>query len=473
MTGKGVGDMGDLIVCGGGVIGLATATMLARDGHRVTVLEADADGFPDASSAAWESWQRRGVAQFRQPHTLFARFRQVCDAELPEVTDLLLAAGCARVDYVASRPPALAADAPREGDAELRFVTGRRPVVEAVFAGLAAREPGLTVRRGVRVAGLLTGPSAVAGVPHVAGVLTTDGEALPADLVVDAMGRRTPSTEWITGLGARAPQVETEDSGFTYYTRFFRGPVLPQLRGRPIMPIGSISVLTLPGDNDTWSVTLYSGSGDTPLKAFRHSEVFDRVVAACPLQAHWLDGTAITDVLPMAGAMDRHRQFMVDGVPVATGIVPVGDAWACTNPSAGRGISVGAAHAQLLREVVRKHLDQPAELASVFHERTEQVVGPFYRNQVAADRFRMTEMAAARNGTTPPLPDPRMAAFVAAAATDSDAFRGLLEMAMCAAFPEEVMARPAVRAAMAAWDGKPAPPVPGPDRSELLRLLAA
>jgi hypothetical protein len=66
-----------------------------------------------------------------------------------------------------------------------------------------------------------------------------------------------------------------------------------------------------------------------------------------------------------------------------------------------------------------------------------------------------------------------MAAFVAAAATDSDAFRGLLEMAMCAAFPEEVMARPAVRAAMAAWDGEPAPPVPGPDRSELLRLLAA
>jgi hypothetical protein len=35
------------------------------------------------------------------------------------------------------------------------------------------------------------------------------------------------------------------------------------------------------------------------------------------------------------------------------------------------------------------------------------------------------------------------------------------------------MARPAVRAAMAAWDGEPPQPVPGPDRSELLRLLTA
>src|SRR6201989_763155 len=104
--------MGDIVVCGGGVIGLATATMLARDGPRVTLVEADADGAPEASATAWESWQRRGVAQFRQPHTLCARFRQVCDAELPEVTDLLLAAGCVWLDYVATRPPALAADPP-------------------------------------------------------------------------------------------------------------------------------------------------------------------------------------------------------------------------------------------------------------------------------------------------------------------------------------------------------------------------
>jgi hypothetical protein len=80
----------------------------------------------------------------------------VCDEELPEVTGLLLDAGCRWVDYLGSGPPALAAE---KGDEALRFVTGRRPVVEAVFAALAGSEPGVSVRRGVRVARLTAGPS--------------------------------------------------------------------------------------------------------------------------------------------------------------------------------------------------------------------------------------------------------------------------------------------------------------------------
>ena len=78
-------------------------------------------------------------------------------------------------------------------------------------------------------------------------------------------------------------------------------------------------------------------------------EKFDKVVRACPLHADWLDGKPITDVLPMAGILDKYRRFIVDGEPVATGFAAVGDAWACTNPSAGRGLSVGLMQAQRLR----------------------------------------------------------------------------------------------------------------------------
>src|SRR6185369_145646 len=36
--------------------------------------------------------------------------------------------------------------------------------------------------------------------------------------------------------------------------------------GGALTPIGSISLLTLPGDHDTWSVTIFVATGDQPLK---------------------------------------------------------------------------------------------------------------------------------------------------------------------------------------------------------------
>jgi hypothetical protein len=54
-------------------------------------------------------------------------------------------------------------------------------------------------------------------------------------------------------------------------------------------------------------------SGDAPLKALRRDDCFDRVVRACPLQAHWLDGRPLTGVVAMAGVMDRIHDYVVDG----------------------------------------------------------------------------------------------------------------------------------------------------------------
>jgi 2-polyprenyl-6-methoxyphenol hydroxylase-like FAD-dependent oxidoreductase len=445
--------------------------MLGRGGFDVTVLEAD-PAEPPAPIDAWDSWARKGVAQFNQPHNLFARFRQTCDDELPGLTERLLAAGCVWVDYLDSLPPGIANGASRPGDDRMRYVTGRRPVFESVIAAAADDEPRVSVRRGARVVGLVRGSSAVPGIPHAVGVRTADGEEIRANLVVDAMGRRSPSATWLAEIGATKPQVESEDCGFIYYTRYFTGPIRPRRIGPTLTPMGSFSILTLDGDNDTWSVTLFAVSGDPPMKLLRHADRFDRVVRACPLHAHWLQGEPITEVLAMAGVLDRYRRFVIDERPVVTGYAAVGDAWACTNPSAGRGISVGIIHAQLLRNAVREHFDNPGVFAQVWDDYTERGVQPYYRNQIAADRARLAEMNAIRQGIEPPVQDSPVTRLAMAATYDADVFRALLETVQCLALPQEVLQRPGMMDKVDRYARSEPPSVPGPDREQLLSMLA-
>jgi 2-polyprenyl-6-methoxyphenol hydroxylase-like FAD-dependent oxidoreductase len=465
--------MAAIVVCGGSMIGLLTAAMLADDGHDVTVLESDAELPPARPADAWETW-RRGVPQFRRPHNLMPRFREVSDAELPGLTDALRAAGLYEWDMLANLPPLVTDRNPRPGDDRFVYPTGRRPVVEAVVASYAQTRPRLDVRRGVKVTGLVTGSATADGVPHVTGVRCDDGTELHADLVVDASGRRTSSAEWLTAVGAKPPHMQSADCGFIYYTRYYTGPSVPAYVAPVLTPCGSFSILTIPGDNDTWSVTLFTATGDPAMKTLRDNDVFDRVLRACPLHAHWLDGTPITDVLPMAGVLDRYRRFVVDGVPVATGFAAVGDAWACTNPSAGRGLSVGSVHAQALRETVRGHLDDPLRFATSWDEMTQERVAPFYWSQIAMDRVRVAQMLAIRDGREPSPPSGDFVALQRAAMVDADVFRAALEIAACLSFPDEVMARPAVRGRMDQLPAPDGPPnIPAPRRAELVELLGA
>lgn len=68
-----------VLILGAGICGLGTALLLARDGHEVTILERDPGPVPDSPQAAWDSWTREGVAQFRQPHNFMPGMR---DADL-------------------------------------------------------------------------------------------------------------------------------------------------------------------------------------------------------------------------------------------------------------------------------------------------------------------------------------------------------------------------------------------------------
>jgi 2-polyprenyl-6-methoxyphenol hydroxylase-like FAD-dependent oxidoreductase len=468
--------MAKVVIIGAGICGLGAALLLARDGHDVTVLERDDHPIPDSPLDAWDGWMRKGVAQFRQPHNFMPGLRSILELELPDIQEALRRAGAARFDLVNPLPP-FADRSARAIDDKLWTYTARRPVGEWVFAKAAENQPRLTMRRGAQAAGLITGSSVMAGVPHIVGVRTAAGDEVRADLVIDVMGRGSASSRWLAAIGARAPYEEQADCGFTYYTRYFYGTP-PQRRAPVLTPHGTISILTLPGDNDTWSVTVFTASDDTALKGLRQPDKWMKTVGAFPLHAHWLDGTPISDVAIMSGIVDRYRRFIVDGSPVATGLVSLADAWACTNPSAGRGLTVGFIHAVHLRDVLRRTLDNPLALAEQFDAVTEAEVTPWYRAQIAMDRFRFAEMNALRSGGQTPAPAEELARQCASLfltmLADPDLFRAALEYVGTITPIQRILRRPDIAQRMAkamdAMRGSPPPAMPGLTRDQLVGL---
>jgi 2-polyprenyl-6-methoxyphenol hydroxylase-like FAD-dependent oxidoreductase len=472
----GVEFMARIVVLGGGFCGLAAGLMLARDDHEVTVLERDPEPVPASAAEAWERWSREGVTQFRLAHFLAPGGRAVLEEELPDVLQGLVDAGGCRYDTVEKIPPMIADQERRPGDERFATVTARRPVLEQVLGGVAEREPALEVRRGCAVESLIV--ERERAIPHVSGVGVDTGETIAADLVVDAMGRRSRLPRWLEDAGVGPIEEEAEDSGFIYYGRYFSssdGSVAP-LYAPPLCPLGSFSILSLPADNGTWAVGFVTATGDKPLKELRHIDRWEAVLRACPAHAHLLDGEPISEILAMGGLIDRYRRLARDGQPQVTGVALLADAFSCTNPSLGRGISLGLRHARSLRDTVASMNGDALAFAEAWDLATETKHTPWYRDTLDEDRARLDEMEAIREGRDPRPPTDLTLlrnALVTAAMSDADVFRTYLESRVCLTTVADSLADPAAAARVFALaEGKTPFEFPGPDREELTALLA-
>jgi flavin-dependent dehydrogenase len=180
----------------------------------------------------------------------------------------------------------------------------------------------------------------------------------------------------------------------------------------------------------------------------------------------------------MAGIEDRHRSFTRAGHPIATGLVAVGDAWACTNPSIGRGASIGLLHALALRDLLRTGaIEDPRTFTSRWEAVTLQTVEPWYRATLRYDRHRLAEIEAAVNGT-PYEPGDRAwettKALAHGASADDELLRARLRIAGVLDTPGELMAEPGladrVKRVGSDWRDHP---LPGPGRKQLLQLLSS
>ena len=462
--------MSNVVVIGGGPTGLTAAMKLAASGTSVTVLERDADPMPSSPAEAWDSWVRRSVAQFRQVHYLQPAGCRTLEEHLPSVIHELIDVGAISlhpdVIFCAPQPD------PEPDPAHATLTTCRRPVLELAFARAAASTPGIEVRRGAVVEGLVTGAEALTGVPHITGVRLAGGEVVEADLVIDASGRRSAVPEMIVAVGGAPMPTQSTEVGFVYTTRFYRGD-LPEYRADMLSPLGSISALTVHGDDNVWGATLYHHPSDKPFRRLRDPEVFERVYRALPDHAHWVDGEPITDPASMTSTSNTIRDFVVDGVPAATGLVPLGDAYAFTNPSVGRGVAIGIMHAVDVVGEVLPVLDDPVAVAKRWRAATERRTLPLVESTVAFDRVRAPEVAAAIAGEPYEPTDMAALGFIAmnnARRRDQVVFEHFRDIVTLRATPDEVLGREGVLERVLEFGAEPVLQAQ-PSRAELLAAV--
>lgn len=377
-----------VVVVGGGVSGLGTALVLARQDHKVTVVERDDTPMPASADEAFD-WDRRGAPQVRHSHAFLARLVGMLRRDYPDVYAELLREGATEMRFGDDMPSAITNFELLPDDAELVMLACRRTTFEWVLRRAAIGEGAVTFRTGVGVSGLVSNGAAL---PHVTGVRLADGSEIAADFTVVAAGRRSALSEWLAEIGAGPVPEDVDETGIVYLSRFYRlrDGESPAPRGGPIGgDLGYLKYGVFAGDNRTFSVTLATPTADDALrKLVSEPAVFDACAQQLVATAQWLDGRAdpITDEVHfMAGLINRWRHHVVDGVPVATGVAAVGDAVICTNPLYGRGCSTAFWSAHLLADAMAAHADDPKALLVAYDAALTDQIFPWYKSSVDQD----------------------------------------------------------------------------------------
>jgi 2-polyprenyl-6-methoxyphenol hydroxylase-like FAD-dependent oxidoreductase len=395
----------DVAVVGGGVAGLGSALALARRGHSVTVFERDDTPMPNSADEAFD-WDRRGAPQVRHSHAFLARLVKLLKTEYSDIYQQLLDEGATEMPFGVDLPPTMTNFERQPEDDELAMLACRRTTFEWVLRRAALAEGRVEFRTGIAVVGLIA--DAGSDPPHVTGVRLDDGSNARCDLAVVAAGRRSALPDWLREIGCTLVGDEADDTGIIYFSRFYRlleDAAYPPRTGPIGGDLGYLKYGVFVGDNRTFSVTLATPINDTELRAkLTDPAVFDACARQLVATAPWLDGRAepITDsVHVMAGLINRWRQYVVGGRPVATGFIPVGDAVLCTNPLYGRGCATAFWGAHLMVAAIEANAGDPREMLLTYDTTLRAEIHPWYRASVEQDAEARRVAAALLAGEDP------------------------------------------------------------------------
>ncbi|HYR97243.1 MAG TPA: FAD-dependent monooxygenase [Candidatus Binatus sp.] len=416
------------VVIGGSIAGLCAARVLADYFDAVTVV--DRDSYPAGTL------ERAGVPQSRHVHALLARGSRELERLFPGFERRMLAAGAHEVDFGRDFA-ALRGDgwAPRE-QSGITTLFASRTLLEATVRDLLRQVPRVELLERMSVTGLVAdgdGRRRARGVrarPRAGG----PEEVLPADLVVDASGRASKSTEWLRSLGLEPPAETVVDSFSGYATRWYQAPDPARWPREwwwkgiwidPKEPDHMTAGVLFPVEDGRWIVTIAGISGHYP-----PSDEDDFTLALARLRSPLIAravGLAepISPVYCNRAMANRFRHYE-RWAERLDGFIAIGDSACAFNPVYGQGMTTAAVAAGILADC----LDRVGPASTALPREFFRVQGRFLRDPwglaTGADfHFPATE------GDRPPLLGLFGAytdALFAAAADDAEIRRVLIEV---------------------------------------------
>ncbi|WP_208117024.1 NAD(P)/FAD-dependent oxidoreductase [Streptomyces sp. NBC_00582] len=343
------------VVLGGSHAGMLAAAALAGLVERVVVVERDV--LPDGPAP------RKGLPQARHAHMLWSGGVRALTELLPGATDALWAAGARRHPVTTDMVVMGARGWFRRWPESHHVVLAGRDLLDATVRAQVLADERVELLDDTEVLGLEGTAAAVTGVRVRSRGGDRDGvRVVRAGLVVDATGRGSRASRWLTELGL--PEVERRevDAGLAYASRLYLAPeqarsgypivnVQPDPRdGRP----GRAGFL-LPIEDGRWIVTLNGTRGGEPSADAGDFVRFAREELRHPIIGELLErAEPLTDVSYTRTTLNRRHFY--ERMPVwPENFAVLGDALAAFNPLYGHGLAVAAQSAVLLRGAVRRH----------------------------------------------------------------------------------------------------------------------
>ncbi|MEY9962455.1 2-polyprenyl-6-methoxyphenol hydroxylase-like FAD-dependent oxidoreductase [Streptacidiphilus sp. MAP12-16] len=432
------------VVVGASMAGLFAAAALADSFDEVTVIERDVLVGPV---------DRRGVPQGKHLHGLQAGGLRSLSDLFPGFEDDLANAGAVRTDVQSDIHWYLDGCLVKPEPSGLIGYASSRRLLEHIVRTRVRALPRVHIRDGWDVLDLTT----TADRRTVTGVRLSrraDGAAateVRADLVVDASGRASRSPQWVTELGFAAPEVTRVQVDITYVTRQYRREQ-HHLDGR----VGT-SVGVFPGslhggtllamEDNTFMFTAGAVYGQEPPMNDADLPAYVEGFASRDFADFLKTAEQITEPVRtrFPASIRAHYEHLAD---FPEGYLVVGDAVCSFNPVYGQGMSVAAAEAVLLRDLLRA---DRARLAERFFAGATEIIDIPWAITVNAD-LRFPEAGA------PPTEEAKqfnayLRHVYQAASTDADVGAALLRVIQLVDAPDRLLEPTLVERVMRALPG--------------------